>query len=73
MFNEKLRDLKVYQNFKFSKGKKTKAGQRWVFTDKNCRCSIYTHSKKWELYFYNKNCIFTIIVIFTIVILQFLL
>ena len=45
MLSEKLKDLKVYQNFKFSKGKKTNAGQRWVCTDKNCRCSIYTDTK----------------------------
>ena len=42
MLSEKGYDLKVYNNYKFSKNKLTKKGQKWACTVKSCKTHIFT-------------------------------
>ena len=42
MLSEKGHGLKVYNNFKFSKNKFTKVGQKWMCIEKRCKAHIFT-------------------------------
>ena len=42
MLSEKGHELKLYNNFKFSKNKVTKVGQKWTCIKKTCKAHIFT-------------------------------